>query len=59
MVVDPNDFKELPSGEVGEILTRGPQVFKGYWNNPEATRNAFVELDGKQLVPHRRPGLRR
>ncbi len=47
MVVDPNDFKELPSGEVGEILTRGPQVFKGYWNNPEATRNAFVELDGK------------
>ena len=48
MVVDPNDFKELPAGEVGEILTRGPQVFKGYWNNPEATRNAFVELDGKQ-----------
>ncbi|MBK8762729.1 MAG: long-chain fatty acid--CoA ligase [Sulfuritalea sp.] len=47
MVVDPNDFKELPFGEVGEILTRGPQVFKGYWSNPEATRNAFVELDGK------------
>ena len=47
MVVDPNSFKELPAGEVGEILTRGPQVFKGYWNNPEATRNAFVELDGK------------
>ncbi len=48
MVVDPNTFAELPAGEVGEILTRGPQVFKGYWNNPEATRNAFVELDGKQ-----------
>ncbi|MDP2135868.1 MAG: long-chain-fatty-acid--CoA ligase, partial [Sulfuritalea sp.] len=47
MVVDPNTFQELPAGEVGEILTRGPQVFKGYWNNPEATRNAFVELDGK------------
>ncbi len=47
MVVDPTTFAELPPGEVGEILTRGPQVFKGYWNNPEATRNAFIELDGK------------
>ncbi len=47
MVVDPNTFAELPANEVGEILTRGPQVFKGYWNNPEATRTAFIELDGK------------
>ena len=47
MVADPTTFAELPPNEVGEILTRGPQVFKGYWNNPEATRNAFVELDGK------------
>ena len=47
MVADPNTFEELPAGEVGEILTRGPQVFKGYWNNPEATRNAFIELNGK------------
>jgi fatty-acyl-CoA synthase len=47
MVVDPISFAELPPKDVGEILTRGPQVFKGYWNNPEATRNAFIELDGK------------
>ena len=48
MVVDPNTFEELPVNEVGEIVTRGPQVFQGYWNNPEATRNAFVEIDGKR-----------
>jgi long-chain acyl-CoA synthetase len=27
----------------GEVLVRGPSVFKGYWNRPEETRNAFVD----------------
>ena len=48
MVVDPDSFRELPPGETGEIVTRGPQVFLGYWNRPEATRNAFVEIDGRR-----------
>jgi long-chain acyl-CoA synthetase len=27
----------------GEVLVRGPSIFKGYWNRPEDTRNAFVD----------------
>ncbi|MFX0168008.1 MAG: long-chain fatty acid--CoA ligase [Candidatus Hodarchaeota archaeon] len=32
-----DDTKELPIGEWGEILAKGPQVFQGYWNDPETT----------------------
>lgn len=49
-VVDPTDFRELPPGETGEIIVSAPQVMNGYWNNPEATRAAFVELDGKRFL---------
>lgn len=34
---------ELPSGEAGELLVRGPQVMKGYHDMPEATEDAFTE----------------
>jgi long-chain acyl-CoA synthetase len=33
--------KELPPGEIGELIVRGPQVMKGYWNMPEETAIAL------------------
>ncbi|MFM2052023.1 MAG: hypothetical protein RL456_60 [Pseudomonadota bacterium] len=50
-IVDPVTFEELPPGEVGEIVTDGPMLFKGYWKHPAATEAAFVELPA---VPGRR-----
>lgn len=37
------DEKELPCGEVGELWMKGPNIFKGYLNNPEGTKNALTE----------------
>ncbi len=39
-VVDENG-NTLPASEVGELICRGPNVFKGYWNQPEETRKAL------------------
>jgi len=33
----------LPTGEVGELWARGPQVIRGYWNRPEANAETFVD----------------
>lgn len=48
-VIDPETLAELPVGEAGEIVTHGPEVFQGYWKRPEATAEAFIELDGKRF----------
>jgi len=45
-VIDPLTLQELAPGEVGEIISRGPMLFKGYWGHPEATKDAFIEFDG-------------
>jgi long-chain acyl-CoA synthetase len=40
-IVDPVTGADLPIGEVGEMIIRGPQVMKGYWNKPEETEGAL------------------
>ena len=45
LYVDP-EGKELGPGEAGELWMSGPNVFKGYWKNDEATKNAMSD-DGK------------
>ncbi|MCR5874160.1 acyl--CoA ligase [Phenylobacterium sp. J426] len=41
---DPADGRTvLPTGSVGELWVKGPQVVKGYWNKPEATAETFVD----------------
>jgi fatty-acyl-CoA synthase len=46
IIIDPETLQEVPIGETGEILIDGPQVLKAYWGRPDATANAFVEIDG-------------
>ena len=41
-IVD-DDGNDLPPGQVGELWLRGPSVTRGYWNQPEATEQAFSD----------------
>ncbi|MBP1937056.1 long-chain-fatty-acid--CoA ligase [Paenibacillus sediminis] len=38
-IVDPETGEDVPIGEVGELIVKGPQVMKGYWNRKEETFN--------------------
>jgi len=48
-VIDVETGAQRGPGETGEIVVRGPQVFKGYWKKPEASAEAFMELDGERF----------
>ncbi|KEZ77652.1 long-chain-fatty-acid--CoA ligase [Salinisphaera hydrothermalis] len=49
-IIDLETQTEVPIGETGEIVSNGPQVCIGYWNRPEATGEAFIEIDGKRFL---------
>jgi len=48
-VIDFEKLVELGPDQVGEIIVHGPQVFHGYWNQPQATKDAFIQFDGKKF----------
>ncbi|MFW9785294.1 MAG: AMP-binding protein [Candidatus Heimdallarchaeota archaeon] len=41
-IVNPDTLEELPIGEIGELLIKGPQVMKGYWKRPEETEKTII-----------------
>ncbi len=42
-IMSEDGTREMPTGEIGELWARGPMVVKGYWQNPEATKETFVD----------------
>ncbi|MBN3855143.1 long-chain fatty acid--CoA ligase [Paraburkholderia sp. Ac-20340] len=49
-IVDPITLEEVVEGEAGELIMCAPQVMQGYWGNPKATKEAFIERDGKRFL---------
>ena len=47
-VINPETLQEVATGEQGEIIMRGPQIFNGYWRRPDATEQAFMQLGGER-----------
>ena len=47
-IIEPQSCHELGPNEIGEIVTSAPQVFAGYWQNEEATNNAFISINIKK-----------
>lgn len=50
LVIDTLTLKPVEVGTPGEIVTCGPQVFEGYWGRPDATRDAFIDIDGQRYL---------
>lgn len=46
-IVDPETLQEVEPGKPGELLVHSDPMVKGYWNKPEETQEAFLELEGR------------
>jgi fatty-acyl-CoA synthase len=48
-VIDPVHLTELGTGQEGEIIVSGPQIFLGYFNREEENEKSFIEIEGKKF----------
>jgi long-chain acyl-CoA synthetase len=49
-IVEAEGTKFLPVGETGELVFKGPNVFVGYWQKPEASKEVFLDVDGERWL---------
>lgn len=42
-IVKPGTLEEVEIGDIGEVIIKGPQVMKGYWNNDKATKSTLID----------------
>jgi acyl-CoA synthetase (AMP-forming)/AMP-acid ligase II len=42
-IMSPDGATELQVGEIGELWASGPQIVRGYWNNPKASADTFID----------------
>lgn len=49
-IVDPDGDEFLPVGETGELVFKGPQLTRGYWDKPDETKKMFMEVDGEKWL---------
>ncbi|MEW6273510.1 MAG: long-chain fatty acid--CoA ligase [Bacillota bacterium] len=49
-VVDPETNAFLPPGEVGELIISAPNIMEGYWQQPEETARALIELEERKWL---------
>jgi long-chain acyl-CoA synthetase len=49
-IVGHDSTEFLPPGEVGELILNGPNIMQEYWNRPQETQEAIIEIDGKKWL---------